>query len=318
MGVSPTLAEWKSAQWNYLKGTITSGTIRAYAAAWTHRLEPTLGSATLTEIRPYSIESAWSTWAGSRSTKNDALALLSRLMNRAERAELISRNPVRLIEIGREEKPDPVARALEPGELAELFFRVPAGGYRRIMQAMGYAGLRLGEASALLVRDVDLREGLIHVRRATVLDEDGRRDLASHRPKSHGVRAVPILDQLAPVLAESIQGKDDLDLVFPGPRGGVVTSKNLSRAIRWHEWRDEIRSYPASEPNLRFHDLRHSSATLFLRAGVPVHEVQRIMGHSSIQVTELYAHSNSERIRIAGAKLSGYLETEAALARRAA
>lgn len=313
-----TLSAWKETQWGYVSRTVTPGTVRAYRSAWTHRLEPALGSFSLESIRPFAIETAWTSWSGAWSTKNDAIALLSRLMSRAERAELILRNPVPLVEIGRPEKSDPVSRALEPAELSELFQRVPAGEYRRMLQAIGYLGLRFGEAAGLIVRDVDLNEGIVHVRRASSLDEFGRQEVHSRRPKGHGVRIVPILEQVRPVLEESVRGKGDSDIVFPGPRGGVVTSKNLARAIRWAEWRDEIRAFPPGEDKLRFHDLRHTSVTFYLRAGVPIHEVQRIMGHSSVQVTELYAHSDTERLRMAGAKLSGYLETEKGLGRRAA
>lgn len=163
------------------------------------------------------------------------------------------------------------------------------------------------------MRDVVRSDGLIHVRRASGLDEKGRIEERSRRPKSHGVRAVPILDQLAPVIHEAVRGKDDLEMVFPGPRGGVLASQNLARAINWDAWRDEIRVFPPSEGRFRFHDLRHTAVTLYLRAGVPIHEVQRIMGHSTVQVTEMYAHSDAERIRMAGAKLSGYLAMQVVL-----
>lgn len=49
-----------------------------------------------------------------------------------------------------------------------------------------------------------------------------------------------------------------------------------------------------------------------------LHEVRLIMGHSLIQVTEFYAHSNLERLRMAGSKLADYLELEATLGARAA
>jgi integrase len=313
-----TLAEWKERQWPVVTGTITAGTVRAYSSAWTRRLAPILGHVPLTEIDAFSVEEAWAVWTGAWSTKKDAVSLLSRLMKRALKAKLIAENPVPQIEVGRDQSPDPVARALEPAELTELFLRVPPGEYRRAIYALAYAGLRFGECAGLIVRDVNLAEGVMHIRRSASLDAHGRLDAVARRPKSRSVRTVPILDQFAPVLAEAIRGKDDLDLVFPGPRGGTLTSKNLSRAIKWEDWREDIRRYPDGVAPLRFHDLRHTACTLFLRASVPVHEVQLIMGHSSIAVTELYAHSNAERIRGAGAKLSAYLELEDQLAKRAA
>lgn len=56
-------------------------------------------------------------------------------------------------------------------------------------------------------------------------------------------------------------------------------------------------------PGVRFHDLRHSCATLLLAAGVDLYTIAKILGHSTIQVTQRYAHHQMEGMKKAMAKL---------------
>jgi integrase len=77
----------------------------------------------------------------------------------------------------------------------------------------------------------------------------------------------------------------DLDLIFCNGAGGPLDGRNLIRSD----------FYPllvrASLPRVRFHDLRHSSATLLLSLGVPLSIVVDILGHSSTRVTgDTYTH----------------------------
>lgn len=78
----------------------------------------------------------------------------------------------------------------------------------------------------------------------------------------------------------------DLDLIFPNRTGGPLHAANL---IRRH-------FFPlleaASLPRIRFHDLRHSAATLYLAADTHPKVVQEMLGHSSISLTlDTYSHT---------------------------
>jgi len=118
------------------------------------------------------------------------------------------------------------------------------------------------------------------------------------------VRSVPIPDLFVPLVVEASEGKSEHAALFPGPRGGYINSKNLSRALRWHEIRDSIKAFPPGEPKLHFHDLRHTAAVNAFLAGLSAPDVQAILGHSSLQVTQLYANSRQEAAKRGAAALS--------------
>jgi integrase len=81
----------------------------------------------------------------------------------------------------------------------------------------------------------------------------------------------------------------DYDLVFPSEVGTVLMARNLVRHFKAALQRAELPS------SFRFHDLRHTAATLMLAAGVPLKTVSDILGHSSIQVTaDTYGYTFEE------------------------
>ena len=77
---------------------------------------------------------------------------------------------------------------------------------------------------------------------------------------------------------------NDLDLVFPSEMGTPVTGSNIRRAFR--------KLLAASGlPKIRFHDLRHTSASLMLNHGIPVIIVSQRLGHKKPSITsDVYGH----------------------------
>lgn len=150
--------------------------------------------------------------------------------------------------------------------------------------------------------------GLSRVARSLSPDPTGK--LVVGDTKSHRDRVVPILPQLGSVIEEAADGKGVHDLLFTGPRGGALDSGNLARSIGLTAWRETVRVYPPGEKPLHIHDLRHTAATLMCRAGIPVHEVQMILGHSSLAVTQIYARANDEAALRAGKRFGEFLRAE--------
>lgn len=280
---------------------LAPSTQRGYLYAWRKRAAPSFAEVPIAGITSLDVEEAFARWDGAESTRADALGVLSALCRVAVKGGFIASNPCVGIDRRREQAADVAGRALSLGEFERLRDLLPASGpYRRFVLAMPYTGCRLGEVAGLRVSDVDWGERTITVARAVTNGRLGP-------TKGRRLRVVPIVDQFAPILYEAAEAKGRHDLLFAGPRGGYLNSKNLTRALDWHRWRDQVKTFAPDERPLHWHDLRHTAAVFFFRAGLSAPDVQALMGHSSLLVTQLYADTRKEAARRAAPLVSNFL-----------
>lgn len=88
--------------------------------------------------------------------------------------------------------------------------------------------------------------------------------------------------------------------VFPNPKTGKPF---VSIFNSWNSARIE-----AGLPDLRIHDLRHSFASALVNHGVPIYDVQKLLGHQSIKTTERYSHLAPERLRASAGAASAFYQ----------
>mgnify|MGYP000890506337 FL=1 len=87
------------------------------------------------------------------------------------------------------------------------------------------------------------------------------------------------------------------DLVWHVANGGPISQRNLVR-----QYKSLLKK--AGCPDIRFHDLRHTAASLMISMGVPMKTVQEILGHSSIKVTsDLYTHLSLDAQQVAATSI---------------
>ncbi|MBH0099925.1 site-specific integrase [Salinibacterium sp. NSLL150] len=292
-----TLSEFHAEYHSIVNEDLVSNAIAAYERAWRLRVKPSLGGLALGKLTPLTISRARASWSGSASTKQDALALLSRLLGLAVMEGLILANPCKSLRAsrGKAHDADPVSRALSDVQVARMLTLAdfhPFG--QRSLAGLAFTGLRLGELVGLRWEDVDTGQGLITVRRTYSPNGSGKLEI---RPtKSGHIRSVPILNELLPWLEQAQEA--GFDHVFTGVRGGPFDSGNLSRAVKWPQIREKIATFPDGR-ELRFHDLRHTFLTRLARAGNSPQNIQRVAGHASITTTELYTRSSSTEAALA-------------------
>jgi integrase len=155
-------------------------------------------------------------------------------------------------------------------------------------------GMRAGELLGLQWGDLDLDAGKLTVRRA--LQQQNSAGLVFVTPKSTRSRRTILLSQRAiealrvhrdrQAFRRKQVGSDwrDLDLVFAGPIGGP-TDPSWSRQVFY------AALDAAGIPHVRFHDLRHTAATLLLMQGVHPKVVSDMLGHSTVGLTlDTYSH----------------------------
>ena len=155
-------------------------------------------------------------------------------------------------------------------------------------------GMRQGELFAVRWADVDLKAGAIQVRRR--IGRVHKLGLVEDEPKSDTSRRRIALTPLAVEVLRRHRASqnevrlqagplwDDRDLVFPNSIGRPLEASNVRR--RYHGFLDG-----AGLPRIRFHDLRHSVATIMLALGEHPKVVQEMLGHSDIRLTMgTYSH----------------------------
>jgi len=164
-----------------------------------------------------------------------------------------------------------------------------------------FGGLRLGEAAALRVSDIDFMRREIHVERQSQLLKGGGVEL---RPPKYGSeRTVYVPADLVAILSEHVRihvpGKDPERWMFPGANGDPLQQN--SAGYLWTKTRTK------SGVRFRLHDLRHFYASGLIAAGCDVVTVQRAMGHGSASLTlNTYSHlwpKAADRTRNAAAQM---------------
>lgn len=166
-------------------------------------------------------------------------------------------------------------------EEVELLISETPEHYRPFISCAAYTGLRLGELLALTWQDVDVDAGIVRVRRA--MD----RNVVRMYTKTKASRTVGLpahlREQLARWKADCPASEDNL--VFPSPRGRPIEPSTFrTRVFKPALARAGI------DPSFRIHDLRHTAASWYVRAGASVVDLMRVFGWSQMQTALRYIH----------------------------
>jgi integrase len=226
-----------------------------------------------------------------------AYRLLRRILNVAVEAGYLPRNPAVIKGAGLERAAE--MRHMSIPQLHALAEAVP-GRYRALVLVAGYGGLRWGELVGLRRRRVDLAGARIHV--VEQLAEVAGKFIVSPPKTAAGQRVVVLPAVAVAALADHLDdyaapGPDGL--VFPSGRGTYLQRSNFSRLV----WRPAVQQLGLD--GLRFHDLRHTAATLAAAAGATTKELMERMGHTSPAVALRYQHVMADRQGAIAAALDG-------------
>ncbi|MDX3695962.1 site-specific integrase [Streptomyces europaeiscabiei] len=211
--------------------------------------------------------------------------ILSSALTWAMKEELIARNVATLVEVREDEVSEPTDFEPWTDQEARTFLKaaVDHKWFPAFLISTLY-GLRRGEVLGLRGKDIDFVNRRIKVRQQ-VFRARGSVQIGPVKTKS-GVRDLPLLEVVGQVLLHW-SGQDSLasdELVFTTSTGGPIEPQNYTRAFQRICARNQIR-------RIRLHDARHGTATLLADLNVPDKDIQRIMGHSNISITQkIYMH----------------------------
>lgn len=290
------LDEWLETIRPRLRGTTWS----SYEVA-VNRVKEYLGAVRLQALTPMEVESLYAKLAeegradgrplAPKSVRNTHVALRRALAD-AERLGLVVRN------VAASARPPSAPRAEQQtwssDDLREFFEAAKADRLAMAYTLLATTGMRRGEVIGLRWRDVDFDDQSLSIvqtittvksklvvsppktaksRRQIALDETTIEGLRAHRRRQREER-----------MAAGPSWNSECDLVFTDELGEPVHPDRLSRGFQWLLRR-------AGLPRIRLHDLRHSYATLALKAGVHPKVVSERLGHATVGITlDLYSH----------------------------
>jgi integrase len=283
-------------------------------------LVPTLGRRPLARLTPEDVQRALTQLLAqglSAGTVLRAHAVLRQALDQAVKWGRIPTNVASLVRPPR--APHREMRTLSPDQARELVTAVAGDRLESLYVVAVTAGLRQGELLALRWSDVDLERGTLRVtgtltrtydrKDAARADGAARSRLEISEPKTRSSRRNVQLTSVAvralrrrrlAFLEERVAAANlwrDLDLVFCSETGGYVHAARLSE-----DFRAILRD--AGLPHVRFHDLRHTAATLMLGEGVHPKIASEMLGHSTVAITmDLYSHVSPTMQQSAAASL---------------
>jgi integrase len=289
------------------KPSVRHWTYKGYEVHVRLHLKPALGRLPLDRVEPTHVQSLLNAKLKSGLSPKSVRYILGTLrtaLNQANRWGYISRNPAALVDGPRVERYEIQPLSLDE---ARTFLAAIKGDRLQALYSVALTmGLRQGEALGLRWQDVDLSAGTLRVSKQLQRIDGEFKLVEPKTSRSRRTLALPAtaiyelkdhcLKQRDERMAAGARWSD-MDLVFTRPDGGPLDGTVVTH--QFHRLLDK-----AGLPQRRFHDLRHSCATLLLAQGVSPRVVMEILGHSQIALTmNTYTHVLPELKRDAARRM---------------
>ena len=264
--------------------SVKPSTFKSYNHWVSKHVIPEIGHIKLKELKPGHLQSLYAQKLSEGLSKRSVQyihALIRKIMNQAVKANLIARNPTNAVEAPKPERKEP--KTLTIDEARRLFESVETPRWRTIYIIAVMMGLRKSEILGLRWQDVNFENKTLSINNI-IYEIDG--NVYEGTPKTQKSRRTVLMPDF---VCETLQTYKKLantkeGLVFQTESGRAVSPRNLSRHFY-------IALDKADLPRIRFHDLRHTAATILLSQNVHPKVVQEMLGHSSITLTlDTYSH----------------------------
>ena len=289
---------------------IGPGTWPTYKAHVTERIAPTIGSVALDRLTPQTVRQAMLTWEGAPATRAGTLRLLRAAMRQAVADRAIEHDPTAGIPYPRAKgRKRPVT--LTGDQSRKLMALVAGERFAPILVVSLGLGIRRGEALGLRTQDIDLEAGTVTIAKSLRYIAPERRAegedpyrLTATKTGDHTTLPLPgfVADALRERLAELEREQRASkvyaynDFVFCDELGAPIP---VMRLYRW--FKGALKR--AKLPDMRWHDLRGSTATVLIEAGVDIETIRRILRHKDLATTLRYIGETPESLRGAADKL---------------
>ena len=282
-------------QWliGYVKTNCSQRTLDSHQSIIETHLIPALGQLQLKNLHPQAIQAYYGKACEklSNRTVHHHHRVLSQSLKYAVRQGYLGRNPAELVD-----PPSPrkkAMRTLTPGEVEDLLEGAADNRFYPVIYTAVSTGLRQAELLGLRWRDIDL--DMISISVSQVLYKRGGICEFKEPKTSHSRRRVAMTPKLALYLREYKAERESLSLhlgrllSLDGLVFANVEGKPLDPSVLSHDFARIAKR--AGMKGIRFHDLRHTFASLMLLRGAKPKVISEALGHASVAFTmDVYSH----------------------------
>ena len=286
-----TVRDYLTNWYEGMKTQIRPSTYRRYGDFVNH-IQPVLGRYALAKLTPQQLQVFYNKKLAeglSPTTVHAIHAMLHRALEDALQMGLVNRNVSEMLKPPRRGNREMMT--LSVLEMQRFLEVVRNDRFFALYVLALSTGMREGELLGLRWQDVDLARRTVQVRMNVA--EIARKRFALAETKTvYSRRNVALTQAAVDALAEHWQKQQlqptaiNMGLVFPSETGGIMIPHNITK----RSFKRYLVKAGLSR-DIRFHDLRHTAATLLLASGVNVKVVSEMLGHSNVAITlRIYAH----------------------------
>ncbi len=311
-----TLAQYLSIWFASAKHRLKQSSYRRYRTNLRFHILPALGAVPLSKLTAQRLQAFYTAKydAGlSASTVANIHTVVHSALKEAVRLGLVQRNVADLVQ-------KPRRRRAKQQTLTEIqvhtFLKAIKGNRLEALYILALStGVREGELLGLRWQEVDLDRGLLHVT-LSLQESDGPVRRVLDEPKTaHSRRRIALSQAAITALRQHRERQTNEriaagmlwdarhDLVFPNTLGRPLHPTHLLK----RDFHPLLRR--AGLPAIRFHDLRHTAATLLLRRGVNPKIVSEMLGHANVSITlDIYSHVTPDMQQAAAQVMDSVLD----------
>lgn len=189
--------------------------------------------------------------------------------------EKVLNQPSFFIEIPRPKKRSSLPKVLSTKEIKQLFELTENIKHKVLLQLCYGMGLRMSELVNIKIEDINSARMMVHL-----VNSKGKKD-----------RYVPLPESILPLLRTYYLLYKPKVFLFEGQYGGAFSVRSAQSVFKQAMNRAKIRK------KIGVHGLRHSYATHLLEYGTDMVFIQKLLGHSDIKTTEIYAHVSNRKLK---------------------
>jgi len=256
---------------------------------------PSLGKVKLMDLRTDTIQKFYTTKSQQDTSKwtiERIHTVFRRSLGMAQKQGLIPYNPVQGVE--RPKIAQREMQVLDESQVQQLLIAARGTRIEALIHLAVTTGMRQGELMGLKWKDLDWVSQELHVKRQ--LQRIPHQGQMFSSPKTRaGKRLIKLGSETIRLLGIHLKSQEqerdftgsrweENNLIFPSPFGKPIEQKRVHK-----DYKKLLKA--AGLPDIRFHDLRHTAATLMLLNGVPILVVSKRLGHAKVSTTlDIYGH----------------------------